>query len=207
MTILTSEHAVCVWVPLFPLRCEEARRPELGGRPLGLLAPDDPKRLWQVGPRARRAGVRPGMTVSRAIGLCPALVLLEPDPVYYDERFAGLLLALHDVSPVVEPVELGRAFVGVDGLEGLYGEPGRVMEAIQCGVRNAECGIDTRASTASSASDRTPSIHSACRMPHSGFRLGWGRGKFVSWVAASRARPGSPVVVKAGREGRFLASQ
>jgi hypothetical protein len=26
------------------------------------------------------------MTVSQAIGLCPTLRLIEPDPVHYDER-------------------------------------------------------------------------------------------------------------------------
>src|SRR5205814_1888056 len=84
--------------------------------PLALLAPDDTRRLWQVAPLARRAGVKPGMTVSQAIGLCPALKLCEPDPVHYDEQFARLVAALVTVSPVVEPVELGRAYVGTDGL-------------------------------------------------------------------------------------------
>src|SRR5256885_7805284 len=107
----------------FALRCETARRPELASLPLALLAPDDTRRLWQVAPLARRAGVKPGMTVSQAIGLCPALKLCEPDPVHYDEQFARLVAALVTVSPVVEPVELGRVFVGTDGLEGLYGEP------------------------------------------------------------------------------------
>src|SRR5437016_3106281 len=120
---LTSDTAACCWIPLFALRCETARRPELASLPLALLAPDDTRRLWQVAPLARRAGVKPGMTVSQAIGLCPALKLCEPDPVHYDEQFARLVAALVTVSPVVEPVELGRVFVGTEGLEGLYGGP------------------------------------------------------------------------------------
>jgi DNA polymerase-4 len=67
------------------------------------------------------------MTVSQAIGLCPTLVLVEPDPVYYDEQFTGLVAALGNVSPVVEPVELGRVFIGVDGLERLIGSPERQL--------------------------------------------------------------------------------
>ncbi len=90
-----------------------------------------------VSPVARRMGVRPGVTVSQAIGLCPPLVLLEPDPVWYDEQFAHLLLTLSDVSPVIEPAELGRAFVGVDGLEGLYGGPERVMAAVAAAAASA----------------------------------------------------------------------
>jgi hypothetical protein len=114
---LTSNRAVCVWIPLFALRTEERRRPDLTGKPTALLAPEDSRRLWQVSSRARHGGVRPGLTVSRAIGLCPALTLLEADPVHYDEQFSSILLALGNVSPVIEPVELGRVFVGVDGLE------------------------------------------------------------------------------------------
>ncbi|HEU5260884.1 MAG TPA: hypothetical protein VFU41_05595, partial [Gemmatimonadales bacterium] len=33
------------------------------------------------------------------------------------------------------------------------------------------------------------------------------RGKFVSWVAATRARPGQAVIVRPGEEGQFLAAQ
>jgi len=200
---LTSDTAACCWIPLFALRCETARRPELASLPLALLAPDDTRRLWQVAPLARRAGVKPGMTVSQAIGLCPALKLCEPDPVHYDEQFARLVAALVTVSPVVEPVELGRAYVGTDGLEWLYGSPQQIVKEIQmlsaeCGVRNAECKGKRREANDPSLKFRTP---------HSAFRIGWGRGKFVSWVAASRAKPGGSVIVRPGEERKFLASQ
>jgi DNA polymerase-4/protein ImuB len=176
---LKSLNAACCWLPLFALRCEAARRPELAGGPCALLAPDTTRRLWQVSPIARRAGVRPGMTVSQAIGLCAALRLVEPDPVHYDERFASLVAALTDVSPAVEPVELGKVFVGTDGLEGLYGGPEQIVAVIETVVRG-EWGV---------------------------VRLGWGRGKFVAATAAARARPGHPVIVQPGEEEKFLASQ
>ncbi len=194
---LASSTAVCCWIPLFALRCEEARRPELASQPCALLAPDASRRIWQVSPLARRAGAKPGMTVSQAIGLCPALRLCEPDPVHYDEQFARLLAALNEVSPVVEPAELGRAYVGTDGLEGLYGEPEGIVAAIERGTRKWERGTDERSS----------STCSAFRVPHSAFRVGWGRGKFVSWVAATRARPGEAVIVQPGEEAAFLSSQ
>src|SRR5437867_1982363 len=192
----TSSVAVCVWIPLFALRCEEARRPALASQPSALLAPDASRRVvWQVSPLARHAGVRPGMTVSQAIGLCPALRLCEPDPVHYDERFALLLAALARVSPVVEPAELGLAYVGMDGLEGIYGRPeGQVRETQ---LRIADCRL--RIGTAS--------VESAIHNPQSAIRLGWGKGKFVAWVAATRAKPGCAIIVHAGEEGKFLAAQ
>src|SRR5947208_11498619 len=76
---LASSTAACCWIPLFALRCEEARRPELASQPCALLAPDTTRRIWQVSPLAHRAGVKPGMTVSQAIGLCSSLRLCEPD--------------------------------------------------------------------------------------------------------------------------------
>ena len=176
----TSSLAACVWIPLFPLRCEEARHEGLAAYPSALLAPDTTKKLWQVSPLARRVGVKPGMTVSQAIGLCPTLRLIEADPVHYDERFASLLSALTEVSPVVETGELGLVYVGVDGLQGIYGSPEKIITAIRQAVR---------------PSDRQT------------VRLGWGVGKFTAWVAASRAKPSEAIVVAAGAERDFLASQ
>src|SRR5438132_10938513 len=143
---LTSDTAACCWIPLFSLCVDTARRPELASLPLALLAPDDTRRLWQVAPLARRSGVKPGMTVSQAIGLCPTLKLCEPDPVHYDEQFSRLVATLATVSPVVEPAELGRAYIGTDGLEGLFGAPEKTVEMIQCGVRDAECGMGDESS-------------------------------------------------------------
>lgn len=194
--MLHSDLAVCVWLPLYPLRCEEERRPRLRSHPTAVLAPDDIKRVWMVSPLARRMGVRPGVTVSQAIGLCPPLVLLEPDPVWYDERFARLLLALSNVSPVIEPAELGRAYVGVDGLEGLYGGPERVIAEV---VRATEWA-DGQAVQCNDTSPERPSAGPPVR-------LGWGRGKFTAWVAATRARPGEFVIVADEGRREFLAAQ
>src|SRR5437899_3813193 len=194
---LTSDGAACCWIPLFPLRCETARQPELATLPVALVGPDDTRRVWQLSPLARRAGVKPGMTVSQAIGLCPALKLCEPDPVHYDAQFSRLLAALSQVSPVIEPAELGRAYVGTDGVEGLYGAPEKIVEAIKCGVRSAECGIV----------EESPLADSALPTPHSALRDGWGKGKFVYWVAATRARLGEAVIVRCGEEGKFLSAQ
>lgn len=194
--MLQSDLACCLWIPSFPLRCEAARRPELAPQPVALLSPQDTRRVWMVSPIARRMAVRPGITVSQAIGLCPPLVLLEPDPVWYDELFAHLLLALSQVSPVIEPAELGRAYVGVDGLEGLYGGPERVIaEIIQAVSRKGGMAV---------AEDGVASSHFTALPP---YRLGWGRGKFTAWVAATRARPGEFVIVTDQGRREFLASQ
>ena len=150
----TSSLAACVWIPLFSLRCEEARHEGLAAYPSALLAPDTTRKLWQVSSLARHAGVKPGMTVSQAIGLCPTLRLIEPDPVHYDARFASLLSALNEVSPVVEAAELGLAYVGCDGLEGIYGGPEKVVEAIRHTSHAARVGVGLGKFTAWVAASR-----------------------------------------------------
>src|SRR3989441_7913040 len=176
----TSSLAACVWIPLFSLRCEEAGHEGLAAYPSALLAPDTTRKLWQVSSLARHAGVKPGMTVSQAIGICSSLRLIEPDPVHYDERFATLLSALNEVSPVVESAELGPVYLGTDGLEGIFGSPEKIVEVIRRTVGRSD--------------GRT-------------VRLGYGLGKFVAWVAATRSKPDEAVIVPLGGEKAFLASQ
>lgn len=120
------------------------------------------------------------MTVSQAVGLCPMLMLLEPDPVFYDERFSSILLALDKVSPIIEPSELGRVYVGVDGLDTLVGPPPKQLEAI-----------------GSAISSVWPTA----------IRLGWGNGKFAAWIAATRAKPGKPIILSNDKQKHFLATQ
>jgi DNA polymerase-4/protein ImuB len=190
----TSSLAVCVWIPLFPLRCEEARHEGLATYPTALLAPDTTRKLWQVSSPARHAGVKPGMTVSQAIGLCPTLRLIEPDPVHYDDRFATLLAALNEISPVIESGELGLVYLGCDGLNGIYGSPEKIIEALKRMLEGWNVGTSEAGSTVQHSNIPT-------------FRLGFGLGKFTAWVAASRAKPGEAVIVPTGGEKAFLASQ
>ncbi len=242
---LQSDLAVCVWIQRFALRCEEQRRPETAERATALLSPEDSRRIWQVGPLARHSGVRPGMTVSQAVGLCPSLAVWEPDPVYYDEQFSQLVKALGDVSPAIEPAELGRVFVGVDGLEGLYGTPEEQVRAIRAALgmeaggevqrcRGAEMQITLPPCTSASLPPggvagkgqatavppyrRTaggdgekgePSVGPPARpSAWAGVaRLGWAKGKFAAWVAATKARPGESFIVTDETRAEFLASQ
>lgn len=237
---LISEHAACVWIPLFALRAEERRQPQLSSRPTALLSPDDSRRLWLVSPRARHMGVTPGMTVSQAIGLCPMLTLLEADPVHYDELFSRLLLKLGDVSPVIEPVELGRVYVGVDGLERLLGKSEQVLSVIDGVLREAwerDAPMQEYARVKgrqSKVAERRRRRRWGTRRRKDGWtegrkvgeakraertfrhsvvpvrrvwRMGWARGKFPAWVAATRAKPGQPVIVADDQLEAFLGEQ
>jgi DNA polymerase-4/protein ImuB len=134
------------------------------------------------------------MTVSQAIGLCPTMRLIEPDPVHYDERFSQLLAAMNDVSPVIESGELGLTYVGLDGLQGIYGSLEKIINVLMRMLEGWNVGMSGANSTVQPSNLTT-------------FRLGIGLGKFIAWVAASRAKPSEAIVVPAGEEQKFLASQ
>src|SRR5207248_8223967 len=74
-------------------------------------------------------------------------------------------------------------------------EPEGIVEEMQ--LRIVDCGLRIG----------NTGVESAIDNPQSAIRVGWGLGKFVSWVAASRAKPGGAVIVRPGEEGRFLSSQ
>ena len=192
----TSRTSLCLWLPTFELRLELVRVPELDETSVALLdasggngeggrqGSSATRRIHQVSERAWESGVRPGMTVSRAVTLCPALTLLEPDPAHYDAAMAEILEVLEGVSPVVEPVERGLVHVGVDGLGRLHGSARNQVDR----ALHALLEVLPRPLVAAIRAGRAP-------------------GTFGAWVAAASARPGRPILVEEEELVPFLASQ
>lgn len=179
-----SRRALCLWLPTFELRLELVRSPELDSTSVALLSPGESTRrtVWQVSERAHAAGVRPGQLVSQAVSLCTSLTLLEPDPAHYDAAVDTMLEVLTEITPVIEPASRGRVFLGMDGLERLFGPPERQIERAQrslFGVFPSPLVAATRA--------------------------GMAPGKFGAWVAAASARAGEPVIVSEERLEDFFA--
>ena len=195
-----SRAALCLWLPIFELRLELVRSPDLDRTSVALLAAEGGarRRLRQVSERAWRAGVRPGQLVSQAVALCPSLTLLEPDPAHYDAAQEAMVEALADLTPVVQPVgahgggpgrsggdgeaERGKVFLGMDGLGRLYGSPPRQLR---------------RALRTLFRVFPSPLVAAT--------RAGYAPGTFGAWVAAVAAGPGSPVVVGEEELPGFLA--
>jgi protein ImuB len=179
-----SRRALCLWLPTFELRLELVRSPELDSTSVALLSPGESTRrtIWQVSERAHEAGVRPGQLVSQAVSLCTSLTLLEPDPAHYDAAVDTMLEVLGELTPIVEPAGRGRVFLGMDGLERLFGSPRRQIE---------------RALRSLFRIFPSPLVAAT--------RAGMASGKFGAWVAAASAGAGEPVVVPEERLATFFA--
>ncbi len=136
-------------------------------------------RIGEVNVPAAAAGVRAGMRTSEAFALCPRLALHPADPVAVRQAAERLLSALEATGARVEPV--------ADGLVLLDGAPLARLHGGLAGVLREAAGAVEREGLGA-----TP-------------RLGSAPGRFVTGLAARRARPGRPLVIRPEEVGRFLS--
>ena len=178
----------CVFIPHFPVAVELLDRPELcaDGRAPGRGQPvviggaaERRKSVLDCSPEAAARGVRPSMPLREALALCPKAAFLESNPARYRDAFEAVLRALESISPLVEAGDLGRAYVGVEGLQGLYWDEMALGDALVRAIQLSGASL-------------VPSV-------------GIGEGKFVAWAAAVTSAPGEACAVPAGREADFLS--
>src|SRR5438105_1923333 len=107
-----SPMIACVYIPRFAVEAERLRHPEIASR---LILIGDAKVLdCSLG--AEASGVRPGLRMSEAIGLCHQAIVLPPDRPYYERLFEQVLDYLQELSPEVEQRQAGTAYLSLKGL-------------------------------------------------------------------------------------------
>jgi DNA polymerase-4/protein ImuB len=111
------------------MKAELRRYPDLRGKPVVITESYGSKDLvLDSSPEAR--GVAASMPLQEAVSRCKDTVLLQADAPYYESAFDALICALEQRSPLVEKAELGRAYVGLDGLEAMYGDEARLIASL-----------------------------------------------------------------------------
>ena len=85
-------------------------------------------RVLDASPEA--AGLVVGMPLQEALSRCKDAVLIKGDEPYYGRVFDGIIDGLLQRSPLVERSDLGCAYVGVHGLEGIYADEANMMTAL-----------------------------------------------------------------------------
>lgn len=169
----------CLWLPHLPVAIERRNRPALNRRPV-IIGETAEQRgaVLDCSAEAEAQGVRVGMPLRQALGLCPSASFLPADLPPYDDAFDRILCALEIISPLVDPAALGCAFIGLDGLNGHYRDEMALGDALAQAVR------------------RTSAL-----MPS----VGLAEGKFTARVAATVSAQGEVCLVPKGRERKFLA--
>ena len=161
----------CVLITHLPMKAELRRYGQLKGRPVIVTESCGSKQVVLDGsPEAR--GVIPGMPLQEALSRCKEATLLQVDWPRYHDVFDGVVDLLAQRSPLVERAELGCAYVGLDGLEGMYhGEPGLVASLLQAAPSNLNP------------------------------RVGLAEGKYPAWIAAMLSGGGRATRVPADVAG------
>ncbi len=123
----------CLVIPSLVLQCELVERPGLGGAPV-VVGDEAHARVADLTREAVLRGVRKGMTLRDAVGLCPQLTVLEPRPALVAHYADMLVDAMCAVSPLVEEAEQGLVFADLRGTQGLYPRLGDLKRAVFAAV-------------------------------------------------------------------------
>ena len=100
---------------------EQRDKPELRGLPVAVGGrPDQRGVVAAASYEARAFGVRSAMPMSRAVRLCPSLVIVRPDFQRYRTASQAVFAILRRVTPLVEPLSLDEAYLDVT--ENVWGE-------------------------------------------------------------------------------------
>jgi DNA polymerase-4 len=101
---------------------EQRDNAELRGRPVAVGGSPQSRGVVAASSyEARKFGVRSAMPMSRAVRLCPELVIVRPDFARYRAASHKVMAILRECTPLVEPLSLDEAYLDVT--ENLWGEP------------------------------------------------------------------------------------
>jgi DNA polymerase-4 len=100
---------------------EQRDNPTLRGLPVAVGgSPTDRGVVAAASYEARAFGVRSAMPMSRAVRLCPSLVIVRPDFNRYRAASQAVFSIFRSVTPLVEPLSLDEAYLDVT--ENTWGE-------------------------------------------------------------------------------------
>src|SRR5215831_5848026 len=160
---------------------EQRDRPDLRGRPVAVGGrPESRGVVCAASYEARKFGVRSAIPMSRAVRLCPELVILPPNFAKYGEVSRQVFEIFRTVTPLVEPLSLDEAYLDVT--ENAWGEPLGVEVARRLKARIRE---ETRLTASAGVAPN----------------------KFLAKIASGWKKPDGLTVISPDRIERFLQEQ
>jgi DNA polymerase-4 len=100
---------------------EQRDNPSLRGKPVAVGGqPTSRGVVAAASYEARKFGVHSAMPMSRAVRLCPSLVIVPPDFARYKAASNAVFSIFREVTPLVEPMSLDEAYLDVT--ENAWGE-------------------------------------------------------------------------------------
>ncbi len=97
---------------------EEQRDPTLRGKPFAVGGkPDERGVVASCSYAARKFGIHSAMPMSRAVKLCPQLIIVPSQHGRYSQVSKQVMQRLHNLSPLVEQLSIDEAFLDVSDLQ------------------------------------------------------------------------------------------
>lgn len=113
---------------------EETRSPQLRGKAFAVGGkPDERGVVASCSYAARRMGVRSAMPMSRALRLCPGLIIVPSRHNLYSEVSERVMERLHALTPLVEQISIDEAFLDISELEQ---SPKNIARTLQARIRD-----------------------------------------------------------------------
>ncbi|MBX3080868.1 MAG: DNA polymerase IV [Anaerolineae bacterium] len=166
---------------------EELRDPALRGKPFAVGGrPEQRGVVASCSYAARRFGVRSAMPMSRAVRLCPDLLIVPHDFKAYRAMSAKVMAILHQYTPLVEQISIDEAFLDVTDL----------VESAEQIARTLQRRINAELQLSCSLGVATNKLVA---------KIANNIGKDAKKKDASGNPPNAIMVVAAGDEARFLA--
>jgi len=157
---------------------EQRDNPTLRGKPVAVGGEPDKRGVVAAASyEARKYGVRSAIPMSRAVRLCPSLVIVHPDFHKYRAVSQQVFAIYRSVTPLVEPLSLDEAYLDVT--ENSWGET---------------LGMNV-------AKRLKNEIHAATGLTAS---AGVAPNKFLAKIASGWQKPDGLTVVAPGRVEQFL---
>jgi DNA polymerase-4 len=117
---------------------EENQNPDLRGRPFAVGGkPNERGVVSSCSYAARQFGVRSAMPMSRALRLCPGLVIVPGRHRLYSEASKQVMERLNKLTPLIEQISIDEAFLDISDLSE---PPERIARGLQAGIRD-ELGL------------------------------------------------------------------
>ena len=113
---------------------EETQNPHLRGKPFAVGGkPDERGVVASCSYAARKAGVRSAMPMSRALRLCPGLIVVPGRHRLYGEFSKKVMDILHNQSGLVEQISIDEAFLDISDIRD---DPERFARGLQARIRD-----------------------------------------------------------------------
>ncbi len=121
---------LCLLLPHLPLECEIAGNPRIS-RDATVVVRESGSRRLLLDYSPELTGLRLDMDLQQAMALYDGIRIVPANISHYWRCYHRILDALETVSPVVEGIELGLAYVAMDGMQLIYKDNAAFVAAVR----------------------------------------------------------------------------